>query len=367
MHDGYVVRARDVNSRTGKPEERIRRLDGVTLEQALTARIALAEEIRNPPAEEKRVRLVEFAALLTRRKIATKALASRSSQVQWAHVVDQHVVPAFGAHFVDSIRRADIEAWKEAQAALGVSPVTVNTRLRVLLTILRAAVTEYELGRDPTRGVKPLPTPHPYTDEEPNAMTEAEAAAFMAAARRLHPELHAFIALGLATGRRPSELRPLRRRGDSPDILWSEGVVLIRRSATRGVVMETTKTGRHVRVPLPPDLVALLRAHADGLRGAAKLSELLFPGPDGRMLPEHTLRQPFFAIAKAAGIRKTITPRAMRRTFQDLCRTAEVHDVVTRAISGHATETMQAHYSTASDDEVRGAVSRVAAALKLVP
>jgi hypothetical protein len=41
----------------------------------------------------------------------------------------------------------------------------------------------------------------------------------------------------------------------------------------------------------------------------------------------------------------------MRRTFQDLARTAEIHEVVERSISGHATEAMQRRYSTVSPTE----------------
>lgn len=37
-----------------------------------------------------------------------------------------------------------------------------------------------------------------------------------------------------------------------------------------------------------------------------------------------------------------------------------VHDAVTRAISGHATSTMQLHYSTARGNEVRAALAQVA-------
>lgn len=50
----------------------------------------------------------------------------------------------------------------------------------------------------------------------------------------------------------------------------------------------------------------------------------------------------------------------MRRTYQDLARVAGIHDVVTRAISGHATAEMQEHYSTASDGEVKQALAQVA-------
>ncbi len=49
----------------------------------------------------------------------------------------------------------------------------------------------------------------------------------------------------------------------------------------------------------------------------------------------------------------------MRRTFQDLARAAEVKDIVTRAVSGHATETMQQHYSTVNAEEMRAGIAKV--------
>jgi hypothetical protein len=57
---------------------------------------------------------------------------------------------------------------------------------------------------------------------------------------------------------------------------------------------------------------------------------------------------------------ETCTRRAgCAAPFQDLARQAQVHDVVTRAISGHATERMQRHYSTARREEIRDAVGKV--------
>jgi hypothetical protein len=50
-----------------------------------------------------------------------------------------------------------------------------------------------------------------------------------------------------------------------------------------------------------------------------------------------------------------------RRTFQDLGRAASVHDFVVRAISGHATTSMQEHYSSVSGDEVRTGLAKVLA------
>jgi hypothetical protein len=61
--------------------------------------------------------------------------------------------------------------------------------------------------------------------------------------REVFPQYYAVTYLGLATGLRPSSMRPLRRRGPTPDIKRDEGVVLVPRSHTLGdEVMDTTKT-----------------------------------------------------------------------------------------------------------------------------
>src|SRR5688572_3841168 len=98
------------------------------------------------------------------------------------------------------------------------------------------------------------------------------------------PQHFAMTALGFATGLRPSSLRPLRRTGATPDVLWDAGVLLVRRSHTRrDEVMEKTKTGRRQRLTLPPDLVAILRWHVETqlTTEAMQESELLFPSEAG--------------------------------------------------------------------------------------
>jgi hypothetical protein len=51
----------------------------------------------------------------------------------------------------------------------------------------------------------------------------------------------------------------------------------------------------------------------------------------------------------------------MRQTFRDLGRSAQVQDFVVRAISGHATTTMQEHYSSVSGEDVRRGLAKVIA------
>ena len=71
------------------------------------------------------------------------------------------------------------------------------------------------------------------------------------------------------------------------------------------------------------------------------------------------MQKPFKNVCDKLKLKKKITPKAMRRTFQDLARAAEVKDVVTRAISGHVTEVMQRHYSTVNPEEVRSGIAEV--------
>ena len=96
-------------------------------------------------------------------------------------------------------------------------------------------------------------------------------------------------------------------------------------------------------------------------------SELLFPSTEGGFRSTSVLKKPFTEVAFECGLKKHVTPRALRRTFNDLARAADVQDVVTRSISGHLTEDMQRHYSTVSGDEQRQALAKVIVPTKARP
>jgi integrase len=53
------------------------------------------------------------------------------------------------------------------------------------------------------------------------------------------------------------------------------------------------------------------------------------------------------------------TPRGLRRTFNDLARTANVEALVTKSISGHQTDRMREHYSTVQPFEQRASIGAV--------
>jgi len=71
------------------------------------------------------------------------------------------------------------------------------------------------------------------------------------------------------------------------------------------------------------------------------------------------LDRAFEQVSEVLKLGYDVTPRAMRRTYQDLARAASVSDIVTRSISGHATPEIQRHYSTVSGDEMRAGLAMV--------
>lgn len=366
---GFRIRGRAIDPRTGCMREVRRGLpDARRVHDAAAILAAELGKIRN--ADKTAVgtplpRFADYAAAVFESKVTDGRIQSAAGREKWRVILSAHLLPAFGAFYVDKLTPADIEAWKEplgARIRAGkASPATGNTVLAVLRVITAAAAAEFDI-RDPSTRVRPFDTRghRTYTDEAPNSLAPVDVPRFLDKLRELYPHLFAFVLLGFVTGLRPSSLRPLRRFGPNADVKWPERVLLVRRSQTRGAeVMESTKTARDQRIVMPPDLVAVLEWHIANLPQRAHASELLFPSTTGGFLDVKALAEPFAVVAKAIGLPYKLTPRGMRRTFQDLAREAAVADVVTRAISGHATETMQRHYSTARDHEITAGLGRV--------
>jgi hypothetical protein len=368
---GFLVRGRAVEARTGKLKEVKFSVQGTDAVEAFTL---LQEELRKvregtpPPAVPAALPTFSaFAAQLFEDKVKAGDIKSASGRVKWAQTLEHHLIPAFGALLLDQLRHADAARWRvsvaETITAGKYSPHTANGWLDVLRVVMKAAVVQFELPRNPMDGIRNFDTSeHVYTEEEPNSLTVDEMPAFLAKMRELYPQHFAFVCLGFFLGHRPSTLRPLRRSGPTPDLLLDEALLLVRQSHTEGQeVMATTKTKIRQRITLPQVLVDILRWHiaTQLTTDEMQASALLFPAEDGRFRSRSALKKPFAAVATALGLTKQVTPKAMRRTFQDLARAAEVKDIVTRAISGHATETMQHHYSTVAAAEKKAAIAKV--------
>ena len=380
---GFFVRVRVTDPRTGRRVQCARALRGLTV--TIWDAIRVRDQLRHEGHErvEGTTRSLppwsEYAASLFEAKVAEGKLSSSKSRERWGNVLTR-LIPVFGRLRVDELRTADVVAWRDQVARwirdgmpstrkrdegkhkiVGLSPVTANGWLSILKAICTAMTKHYELARDPAKPVEYFPTPRIYTREQPNALTAAQIPIFVAKMKELHPQHYAMVLLGFGIGARPSTLRPLRRSGPESDVLWDEALLLLRRSNPAGEeIRDFQKTKVDQDIPLPPALMRVLRAHVAALAaGPMRTSSYLFPSTTGGMRSRSVLDKPFRDVLKALGWTVKLTPKGMRRTFNDLARQAHVHDIILRAISGHQTERMQRHYSTAQQEEMRAAVGKV--------
>lgn len=383
---GFYVRARVTNLTGKRPEISAVLHDAKTLMEAqaeLDRRVdAALEAVQGRPRTTQTWR--DFAISRLQQRIRLGKIESESTVEWWQSAVPifaeqwgDHEAPAVTKHHIEAFMNGPLAKWmSEGRTTLRkrrvdgelvmkpftvvIKPVTANGWLRVLRTISHAIKEKYELARSAFDGIEFFNEGRTYTVEEPNALPPDFLPRFMTIARAKFPQWYPMLLLGFVTGLRPSSIRPLRRKGPHADLDWMTGRLLIRRSHSRKqTVMERTKTKVDNELVLPAEVLEVLRAHSDALTGAAAESDLLFPARDGKLRSRGALMKPIAAIAKEMGIPFKLTPRAMRRTFNDLAREAGIHDAVTRSISGHQTEAMQLRYSTARGEEKRDALTRV--------
>lgn len=399
---GFRVRGRTVDPKTGKLRGVNRALpDCRRAREASTLLEAELESIRAaaaPPMSSARPRFEDWAVTVFERKIASGAILSARGRDKWESVLRVHLLPVFGGHFVDKLTREDIERLKtdllnprtktkDAKRDRKLTgnrykPETVNTILGVLRQVMAEAAAEFNF-HDPCSKLENVSKRghRTYTYEEPNALKPEDVPRFLDEVRVRYPDHYAFVFLGFTTGQRPSSLRPLRRSGPNADVKWDDRKILIRRSHTKGSeVMDATKTGTDLVLDVDQRLLEVLQWHCERLdsqneqrtkRGhtpqaeAMARSELLFPAAPtrwnsgGGFRSVSVLDKAFDHVGELLGLGYKVSPRAMRRTFQDLARAAEIADVTTRAISGHATPAMQRRYSTVAGDEQRAAMGKV--------
>lgn len=312
----------------------------------------------------------DYAVMLFERKSKTRELRSPTARERWKHTLKHLIggtqasdegafVPGFGELALDEIRVTHIERWREGIAGLvgegAYSPRTANGWMSILRVILKAAARELELPRALHEQVRDFDVSDhvTYSAEAPQSLSPEQVAEFLALVRVHFPQHYAMTFLGFCTGLRPSSLRPLRRRGEAADVLWEEGRLLIRRSQTLGEeVLQTTKQRTRYTIDLPKEAIEVLRWHVETqLTEIQKDSDLLFPSVSGGFRSASILNKPFAEVSEMIGLKYDFTQIGLRRTFNDLARQAQVSDIITRSVSGHATAEMQRHYSSVAGEE----------------
>jgi integrase len=319
-----------------------------------------------------------------------------STLVSAAQILEQHILPVLGELYVDAITGQDVRDWltfsatkekkkrklkKKTKKPRKKKPggqikkskryasVSVNGWLRLLKNVLRDAVADFGLDRDPTIRIAALQE-DPKEDAS-KSLTADELRWVLGAAKALVEKkeipaiMYTILLVGFFTGMRWSELSALEWKD-----LDEEGpCIRIRRGQVRQHV-SGTKTRKTRTVAIPEFVLEELREHRkaqirDQVKGLEK--GIVFPSRVGNYRCPSSLVKALPKICNEAGISKTISPHWMRHTLNNLMRQAKVDRIVLRATTGHAAEEMTEHYSHVSLDEKREASAKVVQMVGLEP
>lgn len=397
----YRLRGEVTNAKNGKKMNLDAVVEAKGDREAATLRLeALARlESELPAQPTERVRLSAYAASWS---LAKRASLKKSTRDLYAGYLDNDILPTMGDYFVDAIEGDDLARWRDAQALLMVrakgatkrpiDPVTVNGRLRFFKRLMRDAVEDLNLPRDPTRRVEEL---REYTlDEEEDdeeeggrSLTAPELAELLAHIRVHHRRWYPFFFVLAFTGLRFGELTALK----CSDVDHEARSIRVRRAQYKGA-LDTTKSASKKRkggrngkrsLPLFPELEAVIeservmrreelvarmkRQRVPNFEEAAAGAEAdwIFPAhrrADKLMHNTAPARPLHKSLAKLPHLPQDFTVHGLRHTFNNLVRQAaenQGQEVAVRALTGHADIEMTEHYSHVSMAEKATVVGKV--------
>lgn len=294
--------------------------------------------------------------------------------------IDVHVRPRWGDTPLIQISRLDVQAWvNDLETRL--SPSMVRQCYRVLSSSLATAAAEGILASNPCVKIT-LPT-EPVHNER--FLTDGESAELL---RFLDGPYRVLVELMLGTGLRVAEACGLHV--DRVDLERARIDVVEVFDYQRREMRGYPKSKRRRSVPLPPELVDLLRSHLHAHppakrcgkphRGGRCPGGLILTGRNGAPIdPSNFEQRQWRAAAMHAGLavedghrkdgarkwRLTATPHSCRHTYASRLVQLGVSIEKVQLLLGHESLSTTQRYARFADadgwDEVRGALSQVSA------
>jgi integrase len=196
----------------------------------------------------------------------------------------QHVYPVVGARPLSTLRTSQLQGMVSGWS---LAPGSVRVTWSTVRSILRCAVRDRVLGRDPSDGVK-----LPAVERERVVPLAVDQVAALAAA--VPPRLRALVMVGAGTGLRQGELLGLR----VSDVDFLRRVVHVRQQAQNGVSAPLKNKASYRSVPVGAMVTDALAAHL----AAYPAETYIFGRPDGQPLRRQTLTSAWNRARVAAGV-----------------------------------------------------------------
>ncbi|HUQ63996.1 MAG TPA: site-specific integrase, partial [Acidimicrobiales bacterium] len=235
-------------------------------------------------------------------------------------MLNNHILPAFGAMAINTIRPLAVRKLMAGMAEAGISASRRSTTLMLLCQILRAAVVEGLILDTPCIGIKPPQLPPPVPDyltiEEIDRLLDA-----------LRPPWDLLIMTMIYGGLRYGEASSLRR--SSCDLARSHLLIDESMCEVNGVIVfGPTKDHQHRYVSLPGFVRDRLATHLETEVGPEP-DALLFTVPSGKPARYSNFRRSVWLPATRAAGLKGITTHLCRHTSATLLLAAgaDVKDV----------------------------------------
>lgn len=291
--------------------------------------------------------------------------ASQSAQLStlsaYRSILQSHIAPCLGSIPYRDLDADTAQAWVNDMAGDGYAPSTVRKAFNLLKAAYTGAVNRRVIPYNPLEAVK---VPKLVT-KDPNALDMQQRARLLAYLDIAGATpINAAIRVALLTGMREGEICGLRWK----DVDLKACVLRVRNVIGRdgGKTYEKEpKTGGSRRdIPLPPELVALLKGRrADMVEECLEagvpltLDMYVFGKIDGRYLAPHTLWREWKAISNSLGLMGTEgrppTFHDLRHTFATVAIISGVDIKSVSSILGHKNVAMTLNIYASADAEAK--------------
>ena len=273
--------------------------------------------------------------------MAGKAGTVKESTIHQERKALKPVMAIIGAERVQALERRRIIALQGELLEAGNAPQTVNYKIAMLKSLLKSAVIDGIITRNPAEGIKPLRREAPPARETIHrALTREEQAAFFTAARgSWYYHLFRFLVL---TGARIGEAGALRWT----DIDSKNGVIHIRRTLTttaEGIREGTdTKSRAGIRdIPMTEPIRAALREQREQMAAffGNQVMGNVFLSLNGYQINATAVQRHTTTICEKAGIER-VSNHAFRDTFATRAIECGMTPNTLKTILGHSTLSM---------------------------
>lgn len=268
----------------------------------------------------------------------------KESTAMQTGAVYKRISKAIGGMKVREIERRQVQKLQDDFKAVYTTS-TVNDTISLLSCIMKQAVNDGIINRNPCAGIRRLKRTEPPARETIHrALTIDETERFFAAARARNSFYYGLFAFLLNTGCRIGEAGALTRA----DIDYNAGVIHIRRTVTRSgggeIIGDSPKTKTSKRdIPITAATREILQRqelqNRDVFGDIPDIGKPIFRTLNGEILLPASIKRELFAAQKAAGIER-FTVHAFRDTFATRALESGMKPQTLKEILGHSSFAM---------------------------